>query len=138
MVAGSFLLAATPISQQTDEEILTTICIGTILAIVFLWIWPAIWMYRDAKRRGREQTMWLLIGLLAPGIGPIVWFIVRDDPDKRLSPPPYQYGYPPPQYYQQPSYYQGQDPYVYYQGSSYPGTDFDLNDGYNQPRYGRR
>ena len=96
-------------------------------------------MYRDAKRRGKEQALWLIIGLLAPGIGPIVWFIVRNDPERRIAPPPY-YAYPPPQYYPPVQYYPPSQSSPRYQGSGYQHIEVveeDTYDGYSRHRYGR-
>ena len=133
------LMAVPPPSQQSDEEIFFSLCFISILFIIFLWIWPAVWMYRDAKRRGKEQVLWLLIGLIAPVIGPIVWAIVRHDPDKRLVPAPY-YAYPPPQYYPPVQYYPPTPSSQYQTGTRYQHievAEVDTDEGYSRHRYGR-
>ncbi len=44
------------------------IVIGVILCV---------WVYRDAKARGADATLWLVIALLTGIIGLIVWLAVR-------------------------------------------------------------
>ena len=52
-----------------------------ILIIVFyvVGILIAIWVYRDAKDRDMNETVWLLIVLLTGCIGCIIYLIVRKD-----------------------------------------------------------
>ena len=90
--------------MQDEEVILSILTISMLLFVVLGWIWPAIWMYRDSKSRGKEAVLWLIIGLIAPIVGPIVWWAIRDDPPS-LRAPPAHYGYPPLQYYPHPQYY---------------------------------
>lgn len=99
-----FILAAPPPRQSETEVILTLLFTAIILFILLGWIWPAIWMYRDAKSRRTDAGVWLAIGLLAPVVAPIVWVMVRNDTQPQPVPPPYYYypPPPPPQVYQQP------------------------------------
>ena len=46
--------------------------IGFIIAIAI-----GVWMYRDAEKRGKNGTLWLLVGLIGGLIGLIIWLIVR-------------------------------------------------------------
>ncbi len=135
-----FVLSVPPPTQQSDEDVFATMCIIGLVGAVLLWIWPAIWMYRDAKRRRKEAGLWLLIGILAPIIGPLIWFIIRNDPEERRA--PMYYGYPPPQYYPPSQYY----PPPQYQQQQYSAYDqhyydtvevveVDVEQGYNQTRY---
>jgi uncharacterized membrane protein YhaH (DUF805 family) len=49
--------------------------IPVILFIISIAI--AVWMYRDAEKRGKSGALWLIIELLFPIIGLIIWLIVR-------------------------------------------------------------
>jgi len=69
-----------------------TCCI--VYGVFFLiWIYVLVWVYKDAKRRGKSGAVWVLITLILGIIGLIIWLIVR---------PPIQQQRPPQQYYQQP------------------------------------
>lgn len=46
--------------------------IGFIISIVI-----AIWVYKDAERRGSSGALWLIILLLTNILGLIIWLIVR-------------------------------------------------------------
>jgi uncharacterized membrane protein YhaH (DUF805 family) len=62
-----------------------------ILGLIAVWILLAVWVYRDARKRGMEATLWLLLVLLTGFIGLIVYLIVRRDHPIQQPPPP-----PPP------------------------------------------
>jgi hypothetical protein len=62
-----------------------------ILGLIAVWILLAVWVYRDAKKRGMEATLWLLLVLLTGFIGLIVYLIVRREHPIQQPPPP-----PPP------------------------------------------
>ena len=36
-----------------------------------------VWMYKDAEKRGKSGALWLIIELIAPILGLIIWLIVR-------------------------------------------------------------
>ena len=59
-----------------------------IIALFVVWILLAVWVYRDAKKRGMEATLWLLLVLLTGFIGLIVYLIVRRDHPIQQPPPP--------------------------------------------------
>ena len=48
-------------------------------------IYLAVWIYRDAERRGREPALWLLIFLVSNILGLIIWLIVRPEKQTRSS-----------------------------------------------------
>jgi TctA family transporter len=62
-----------------------------IIGLFIVWILLAVWVYRDARKRGMEATLWLLVVLLTGFIGLIVYLIVRRDHPIQQPPPP-----PPP------------------------------------------
>jgi hypothetical protein len=69
------------------------LCVG--IFIIFLLV--AIWVYRDAESRGMSGVLWLLVVLVAPLIGLIIYLVVRKD--KAPMAPPYyaqQPWQPPP------------------------------------------
>ena len=50
-----------------------------LLAVFYIIaILIAIWVYKDAKKRDMNATVWLLIVLLTGCIGCIVYLVVRD------------------------------------------------------------
>ena len=55
---------------------LTLIVVAIVGLIISLLI--AIWVYKDAKKRDMNATMWLLIVLLTGCIGCIIYLVVRD------------------------------------------------------------
>ena len=55
---------------------LIIIVIAIVSLIISLLI--AIWVYKDAKKRDMNATMWLLIVLLTGCIGCIIYLVVRD------------------------------------------------------------
>jgi TctA family transporter len=60
-----------------------------IIGLIAVWILLAMWVYRDAKKRGMEATLWLLVVLLTGFIGLIVYLIVRRDHPIQQQPLPY-------------------------------------------------
>lgn len=57
--------------------------IGSIIYMIILiyaiQIAIAIWVYRDAKKRGEDALLWLLIVLLTGLIGLIIYVLIRGD-----------------------------------------------------------
>jgi uncharacterized membrane protein len=51
-------------------------CILPIIAIV-IGIILAIWVYKDAEKRGSSGPLWLIIVLLTGIIGLIIWLVIR-------------------------------------------------------------
>jgi len=61
-----------------------TLCIVPIIMwIIFILI--AIWVYKDAEKRGKSGALWLVIVILTGIIGLIIWFVVR--PKEIVKPP---------------------------------------------------
>jgi uncharacterized membrane protein YhaH (DUF805 family) len=91
------------------------ICMVIILVIAIL---IAVWLYKDAEKRGKSGGLWVLILILAAlffniiGVVAviIIWMLVRPPLGApgapQYGPPPQQPGYPP----QQPPYYPPQQP----------------------------
>ena len=52
-----------------------------IFAIIWLvvWILVAIWVYKDANKRGKNGVLWLIIVILLGLIGLIIWLVVRGE-----------------------------------------------------------
>ena len=67
------------------EEI--SVIIGGIVLAAIAWFIIAIlicvWVYRDAKARGENAALWLIIVLITGIIGLIIWLIVR--PKKKVA-----------------------------------------------------
>jgi hypothetical protein len=49
-----------------------------VLTSCILQIVISVWVYKDAKKRDMDPTMWLAITLLAGCIGCIIYLVVRD------------------------------------------------------------
>jgi len=63
-----------------------------VYAIIFIvWILIAVWVYKDAKKRGENAVLWLLVVLLTGIIGLIIYLVVRKKEEAAPPPPP-----PPP------------------------------------------
>lgn len=52
-------------------------CIVWVIIWFVIWIVIAIWVYKDAERRGKNGALWLIITILLGIIGIIIWLIVR-------------------------------------------------------------
>jgi peptidoglycan/LPS O-acetylase OafA/YrhL len=52
--------------------------IGIIIWFI-VWILVAIWVYRDAEKRGKNKVLWLIIVILIGIIGLIIWLVIRGD-----------------------------------------------------------
>jgi len=96
------------------------ICISIILILIVIVIVMAVWVYKDAEKRGMNGPIWLIailaMGFIFGGLGAFVVFIVyivirKDHPiGGRPYPPPYYappyyappFGYPPQGFYPPP------------------------------------
>ncbi|MEM3738159.1 MAG: zinc ribbon domain-containing protein [Thermoplasmata archaeon] len=74
------------------------LCFLPIIWLV-IWILIAIWVYKDAEKRGMSGILWLIIVVLLGLIGLIIYIVVRkpEQPQMPAAPPP-----PPPAYQQPP------------------------------------
>jgi hypothetical protein len=52
-----------------------------IFALIWfvVWILVAIWVYKDAEKRGKSGVLWLIIVILLGLIGLIIWLVVRGE-----------------------------------------------------------
>ena len=88
---------------------LAFLAVIVILSLVYLvvWVWMLIWVYRDAQSRGKEPVLWVLVVAVLGLVGFIIYYVLRNEPERQTYAPAYYY--PPPQYqypYQQPQYQQ--------------------------------
>ena len=68
-----------------------TCCIVSALLFI-LWIFVLVWVYKDAKRRGKSGALWVIVVLLLGILGLLIWILVRPPlPGRNQTPPP-----PPP------------------------------------------
>ncbi|HYT00899.1 MAG TPA: zinc-ribbon domain-containing protein [Thermoplasmata archaeon] len=87
------MLAALPIAYQVEVlfgGVFLALCV--LVFVIFLLI--AIWVYRDAESRGMSGVLWLILVLLFPLIGLIIYLVVRHDKVQPMMAPPY-YGQQP-------------------------------------------
>ncbi len=73
--------------------------VAGFIALIFLVpvvvrIIPCWWIYHDAHRRGKSSALWIVLTLVSPLIGVILWYLERDKPVRAY----YAYYYPPPGY----------------------------------------
>ncbi len=54
------------------------IMIVVLIVTYVIFFLIAIWVYKDAKKRDMNATVWLLIVLLTGCIGCIIYLVVRD------------------------------------------------------------
>jgi len=52
-------------------------CLVIIIVWFVIWILVAIWVYRDAEKRGKSGALWLIIVILLGLLGIIIWLVVR-------------------------------------------------------------
>jgi len=62
------------------------ICIFFIVTSIFM-VGALIWVYRDARSRGMNATLWLIFILLGNVVGLIVYLVVRRDHSVVYAPP---------------------------------------------------
>ncbi|MDH7507188.1 MAG: zinc-ribbon domain-containing protein [Candidatus Thermoplasmatota archaeon] len=60
---------------------------GVIIVIWIIFILIAIWVYKDAEKRGSSGVLWLIIVIITGIIGIIIWLIVRPPIGGRLQQP---------------------------------------------------
>ena len=54
-------------------------CLIFALIWFVVWILVAIWVYKDAEKRGKSGVLWLIIVILLGLIGLIIWLVVRGE-----------------------------------------------------------
>lgn len=82
-----------PFDPYAGMGIIFISIIGVLILSCVISIAIAVWVYKDAKKRGMEATMWLAIVLLGGCIGCIIYLIVRD-PIVSDTAEKQPYGYP--------------------------------------------
>jgi len=97
-----------PLQVEGDIYLLVSAVLIFIIVFFIIAVLIAVWVYREAERRGMSGVLWLLVVMLTSIFGLIVFLIVRKDkrpayqrPQPYGYPPPQQPGYPAPQQQQQ-------------------------------------
>jgi len=88
-----------PYDPTADAFAIIYNIVGLIISIAI-----AIYMYKDAEKRGKSGILWGIIGFCCTCVGLVIWLIIRP-PIQQAPPPGY---YPPPG--QQPYYPPPQQP----------------------------
>jgi cytochrome bd-type quinol oxidase subunit 2 len=102
-VIGLLLLTSSALAQSEDDgnersesDELGWAWIGLVclipIVILVVFILVAIWVYKDANKRGMNGTLWLIVILVGSLIGLIIYLVIRRD--HPVGSPPYG-GYPP-------------------------------------------
>lgn len=55
------------------------------LALLALWVFVCVWVYRDAQRRGMNGLLWALLVFIGHVIGLIIFLIVRSESKVRAQ-----------------------------------------------------
>jgi hypothetical protein len=106
------VILAAPFAAAQNEVfaaafILAVLALPIGIRVVLCW-----WIYNDAHRRGRSSALWLVVAIVSPLIGGILWWLERDRPPVVYP----GYYYPPPGYF-----YQAAPPaYAYSYGAAPP------------------
>lgn len=60
---------------------------GLVLLLILpvIGILLCIWVYKDAKARGEEAVLWLIVVLIANVIGLIIWLVVRPEKEAKRT-----------------------------------------------------
>ena len=53
------------------------VCIVIPVVLFIIGILLAIWVYKDAEKRGSSGALWLIIVILTSFVGLIIWLVVR-------------------------------------------------------------
>lgn len=89
--------------ETTDDDFgLAGLALGGMCCMIMLipfiiGILIAVWVYKDATKRGMSGALWLIIVILLGIIGLIIYLIVRRGHPVQPQMPPPQPGVPPPQ-----------------------------------------
>ena len=54
-------------------------CLAFALVWFIIWILVAIWVYKDAQKRGKNGVLWLIIVIILGIIGLIIYLVVRGE-----------------------------------------------------------
>jgi len=110
------VLPAIVLQDETGFAIMGLLCILLPILMIIVWVYVLVWVYRDAKSRGMEAGIWVLVVVLAGILGLIIYLVVRRDHSpypRAYYPPAPAYAYapqaPPPQAYR-PMYQSSQQP----------------------------
>lgn len=80
-VAVSTVASADTRDLTSEEEAAFGLGLAICGVIVLIWfiifIAIAIWVYKDAEKRGSSGALWLILVILLGIIGIIIWLIVR-------------------------------------------------------------
>ena len=75
-------------------------CLIVVIVMWVIFILIAIWVYKDAEKRGANGVLWLIVVILLGLIGLIIYLVVRPKmpaaPPPGYAPPPPGYAPPPP------------------------------------------
>jgi len=52
-------------------------CVVSFVIPIVIGLLIGIWVYKDAEKRGKSGALWLIINILLPIIGLIIWLVIR-------------------------------------------------------------
>jgi hypothetical protein len=74
-------------SYSDDFLWMPLLIIGIIIIVYAIWIAVGIWVYKDAKKRGENAVLWLVITIFGGLIGLLIWLAIRPPIGGRKSLP---------------------------------------------------
>jgi hypothetical protein len=78
-ISHGFRDAAGSIWRITDISLIRLPLLILPLALLALWVYVIVWVYRDAERRGMSGLLWALLVLIGNIVGLIIYLIVRSE-----------------------------------------------------------
>jgi hypothetical protein len=110
------VVLAAPFAAAQDEAFVAAFVLAIFVLPVGVRVVLCWWIYNDAHRRGKSSAIWIVVVILSPLIGAVLWWLERDRP---LAVYPAYY-YPPPYY----AYAPGPAPpaYAYPHGPAPPAS----------------
>ena len=63
--------------QAGEFFLFTGVCLIVVVLLFVIGLLLAIWVYKDAERRGMSGVLWLIVVLIAGIIGLIIYLVVR-------------------------------------------------------------
>ena len=71
--------AQTPYDMPEWGFLAAGACLIWVILWFIIWILVAIWVYRDAEKRGKSGVLWLIVVILLGLVGLIIWLVVRGE-----------------------------------------------------------
>jgi len=74
---GSAASSFSSLSSSSDYLWMPSLIISIYIIVFAIWIAVAIWVYKDAKKRGENAVLWLVVTIFGGLIGLLIWIAIR-------------------------------------------------------------